>query len=296
MSTDVLGKILALTCALLWSVAVIYFKRASDILQPTALNFIKTVVGAVLLLPVLWLTGQSLFPSGVTANDWLIVSLSGIIGISISDSLFFKCLGLLGAGLTAIVDCLYSPLVMAGSWLFLSNTVSIRQVGGALLVVTAVLVTTLKRDDSSLPTGRVVAGVLFGAGAMLCMAVSIVLMKPILDRAPVLWVTEIRLFAALAGLAVIILASRERRQVIDSLKTGAGLRHALPGSVIGNFLSMTLWILAFKLTDVSSAAILNQMNTIFIVILASLWLKEPFTRRRLIGATLGFLGSLLVML
>jgi drug/metabolite transporter (DMT)-like permease len=53
---------------------------------------------------------------------------------------------------------------------------------------------------------------------------------------------------------------------------------------------------AFKLTDVNSAAILNQTNTIFVVIFASLILKEPFTLRRLMATILAMTGSVMVLL
>ena len=58
---------------------------------------------------------------------------------------------------------------------------------------------------------------------------------------------------------------------------------------------MTIWVAAFKYTSVSSAAILNQTSTIFVVILAAWVLRETFTRRRLIGTVLAFSGALLVL-
>lgn len=296
MSTDLLGKILALSCAVLWSVAVIFFKRAGEVLQPAALNLYKTAIAAVFLLPVTWIMGESLLPAGVTAQDWLKVIASGILGIALSDSLFFKCLNLLGAGLTAIVDCLYSPMIMALSWLILSNRLGIFQVLGALLVVAAVLAATLKVKEAAAPPKNIALGILLGVGAMFLMAVSIILMKPVLQRTSVFWVSEVRLWAAIVILAIFILADRKRRAILASFRDKRNWRHAFPGTILGNVLSMTIWVAAFKLTDVTSAAILNQTNTIFIVILASLWLKEPFTFRRLVGTVLAFVGSALVLI
>ena len=47
----------------------------------------------------------------------------------------------------------------------------------------------------------------------------------------------------------------------------------MPASVIGNYLSMFLWILGFKYALASRAAILNQTHTIFLLILATLLLS-----------------------
>ena len=72
--------------------------------------------------------------------------------------------------------------------------------------------------------------------------------------------------------------------------------YAFLGSILGNLISMTLWIAAFKFTSVNSAAVLNQTSTVFVVILAAVFLKEIFTRRRLLAAILAVAGSLLILL
>lgn len=295
MSVDLIGKFLALSSAMLWAIAVIFFKRAGETIRPAALNFYKTAIVAVLLVPVMWLTGDSLIPSYVTGKDWLMVIASGILGIAMADTLLFKCLNLLGAGLTAIVECMYSPMVMALSWLVLFIHLNIRQVAGALLVIAAVLAATLKTNETKVPVKNILLGILLGVGAMFFMATGIILMKPVLQEASVLWVCEIRLLAAMVVLVIFLLVDRERRLIFDSLWQRRNWRHAFPGTILGNLISMTTWVAAFKLTDVNSAAILNQTNTIFIVILASLWLKEPFTFRRVVATLLAFAGSVLVL-
>ena len=290
------GKSLALTSAFIWAFAVILFKRAGDAMRPVPLTLYKTVIAFVLLLPVMWFAGAPLIPAEVNANDWLMVSLSGIIGISIADCLFFICLNLLGAGLTAIVDCLYSPMVIGLSWLLLAEPLEMEQMGGAALVIIAVLAATFERPEKKLETKQVVLGVLSGAGAMFFMAWGIVQMKPALTKTSVFWVTELRLLAAMIVLAVMILVHKKRKEWFGSLVNVKNWRHALPATILGNVLAMTLWVAAFKFTDVSSAAILNQTNTIFIVILATLILKEPFTPRRIIASLLAVGGSILVLI
>lgn len=295
VTVDLVGKILALSCALLWAVAVIFFKRAGETIRPAALNLYKTAVAAVLLLPVFWITGESLIPPHLTGMDWLMLAASGVLGIALSDTLLFKCLNMLGAGLTAIVECMYSPMVMALSWLVLFNHLSFLQVAGAFLVVIAVLVATLKVKTIKIPVKNIFLGLLVGLEAMFFMALGIILMKPVLQTASVFWVAEVRLLTAMVPLLILIMCDKERGRMFASLWERRNWRHAFPGTILGNFLSMTIWVTAFKLTDVTSAAILNQTNTIFVVILASLWLKEPFTLRRAAATLLAFAGSVLVL-
>jgi len=296
MPLDLLGKIMALMCAVVWAGAVILFKLAGDNIRPLALNLYKTALTVTLLFPLLLLLEIPLIPAGMPGKHWLAVMASGILGIAISDTLFFACLNRLGAGMTAIVDALYAPFVMTATWLFLLQRPRLEQIGGALLVIAAVLVVAYRKSGTPLPTRRVMSGILFGVAAMAIMAVSIVLMQPVLSGASVFWVTELRMLAALAVLLVMFAGQKGRRQMLAPLWQKGSRHYAFWGALLGNLLSMTLWVGAFKFTSVNSAAVLNQTNTVFVVVLASVFLKETFTRRRLLATVLAVAGSLLVLL
>jgi drug/metabolite transporter (DMT)-like permease len=290
---DFVGKVLALACAVLWAVAVILFKKAGDTIRPLALNWYKTALTAVLLLPFLLAEGLG----GITGLSLLKVLLSGILGIAVSDTLFFIALDRLGASLTAIVDCFYAPSAMLAAWAMLGELPRMVQVAGACCVISAVLVVSLERDHvrAKLDRRRLATGFLAGAAAMGVMGISITLMKPILEQRSLWLVTELRALAALAVLSVMMLLRRDRRALFASLGGHGAWRHALPGSFLGNVLAMTLWVAAFKYTSVNSAAILNQTNIVFVVIMATWLLKEPFSRHRLLGTALAFTGAVMIL-
>ena len=59
---------------------------------------------------------------------------------------------------------------------------------------------------------------------------------------------------------------------------------------VGQFLAMVLWLAGYKYTQASVAAILNETASVFILILAAFWLKEPLTRRAVVGVGLTLSG------
>jgi drug/metabolite transporter (DMT)-like permease len=290
---DFVGKVLALGSAVFWAVAVILFKKAGASIRPLALNWYKTALTVLLLLPCLFLEGLD----GITGSRLLLVFLSGVLGIAVSDTLFFVALDRLGASRTAIVDCFYTPSAMLAAWVMLGEWPRAVQVAGGLCVVTAVLVVSLERGQPhvKLDRSRVVTGFLAGAAAMMVMGVSITIMKPVLERHSLWVVTELRSVAALAALTAMMVLRQDRRELFASLTGHGAWRHALPGSFLGNVLAMTLWVGAFKYTSVSSAAILNQTNMVFVVVMATWILKEPFSRHRLLGTAMAFTGAVMVM-
>lgn len=295
MSAEIIGKTLALSCAFLWAIAVILYKRSGETIPPTPLNLYKTLVSTGLFLPVMIFFPIAADQSMLTTEHAWILFISGTLGVAVADSLFFKSLNFLGAGLSAIVDCLYSPMVILISFMMLTTPLTAHHLVGGGMVVAAVLVATLRVEPGGHQPGRLVAGFLLGAAAMVAMAFSIVLMKPVLDEVSVILVTGLRLIAATAVLMIYVGLRGKARVYWAWVVDRRMWKHAFPAAVIGNFLAMTLWIAGFKFTDVSSAAILNQTSTIFIVIFASLMLKEPFTLRRFLATLLAFGGSVLVI-
>ena len=82
MPLDLLGKIMALLCAVVWAGAVILFKLAGDRIRPLALNLYKTALTVTILLPLLLLREIPLIPAGCPGRHWLAIMASGILGIA----------------------------------------------------------------------------------------------------------------------------------------------------------------------------------------------------------------------
>ncbi|NIM97636.1 MAG: EamA family transporter [candidate division Zixibacteria bacterium] len=288
-----LGEILALSCAILWATAVILFRKSGETVAPSGLNLFKNTLALALFVLTSLVLRASLFPQA-SAGDYFLVLASGIIGLSISDTLFFRSLNLLGAELSAIVDCLYSPFIIGLSVLLISESMSALQVLGVFLIVSAVLAVSGIGDRKHISRHDLTLGILLGVLAMATMAVGIVMIKPLLNRSPLLWVVEVRLFAGCVGLSVYLLFHPRRGQIVGSLMSVRNWQYMLPGSFLGAYLSMIVWMGGMKYTQASIASALNQTSNVFVFILAALLLKEPVNLIRVIAIILAFSGAFIV--
>jgi drug/metabolite transporter (DMT)-like permease len=68
----------------------------------------------------------------------------------------------------------------------------------------------------------------------------------------------------------------------------------IPMAIFGAFMATLFWVGGFKYLPAGRAAIFNQLSTVFIIVLAYIFLKEKFTMRKAIGTVLALLGSVLV--
>jgi len=292
------GEFSAAFCALLWAFAVILFRRSGESVPPVALNVFKTFLALALFLLTLPIVGVPLFGPQTTPDDWTLLLVSGVLGIAVADTLFFASLNRLGAGRSAIVDCTYSPLVVLCSFVYLSEPLGPGLLVGMGLMAAAILVGAWQ-PGAPVPAGArrdLHLGVGLGVLAMLSMAVGVVIAKPVIDRVDPWWATTVRLIGGAAVLAAQGLLPRHRRAVLAVLRPGPVWRVAVPGAVLGNYIALLFWILGFKYTQTTIASVLNQLSTIFVLVLATLFLKEPLTPRKATAVGMGMAAGLVVSL
>jgi drug/metabolite transporter (DMT)-like permease len=282
-----LGELFALLSALAWAIGVVLYRRLGAYLPPLQLNFIKNALVLLLLCAALPLVHGFGLPD-ISAGEVAIAVVSGLIGLALADTLYLKALNQLGAGRMGIIGNLYSPFVIALSFVFLGERLGPLQVLGFVLVSSGVLLVSGKREHEASP-GAVLRGVLFGVLAILLMAVAIVMVKRVLEAQPLLWVSLIRMLGALVGIVLVVAARGELRK-LDPRQMRVSWPLLLSAAFIGQFLSTIFWLGGYKYTDASIAAILNESSSVFIVLLAWLVLGEPMDRRRVAGIALAAAG------
>ncbi len=288
------GEIFALASAVTWALAVILFKKSGETVHPIALNILKNLLAAALIFPTMWIVGETFFRD-VPHRDYLIVFVSGALGIGIADTLFFMSLNRLGAGLSAIVSCLYSPLIIILSIIWLDESLKFLQIIGVIMIISAVLTAVSRKGAGSISRKNLVSGIILGITAVASTAIGIVMVKPLLDGSPLLWVTELRLIAGILILIPIILLHPRRREITTSAYQAKGWKYTLSGAFVGTYLALILWLAGMKYAPVSIASALNQTGNIFIFTFAALILKERVNLRKTIAIIAGVVGAIIVV-
>jgi len=290
-----LGEIMAMINAITWAFVVILFKLSGAKVSPTSLNLFKISIGWVVMMFTLLVMGLPIFPK-LDFNIYLVMAISGILGIGISDTLFFKSLNLLGASRAAIVECLYSPFIILFSYLFLGEYLTWVDAIGASLVISSLLLISGEKRTDPLPKKNLINGVIAGALSMCIMAFGIVLIKPMLTDLSVVWVSMIRMLFGVSALALFSLVQKDRKKTWDIFRPQPIWKVAFPACFLGSYVTMLLWIGSFKFTSANVAGILTQLSSVFTVIFAYLFLKEPLTKKKVLSLVLALFGSFLVII
>jgi drug/metabolite transporter (DMT)-like permease len=287
-----LGEVLSVGAAVFWAIAVILFRVAGEKVHPLGVNLFKNALALALLVPSILLSGQR-FGADLSAAQTAWLFLSGVIGIAVADTLFLDALNRLGAELMAIVDCSYSPFVIVLSTVFIGERMTGLQTLGVGLILGAVLMITIRPSAARLPRRALLAGVGIGIVAIFLQAAGIVMFKPLIDRTTILWMALVRMAGGAAGTAVAVVFHRQRGRILRSLRSASNLPVLVPAALFGSYISNVIWLGGMKYVQASIASALNQLNTVFVFILAAVFLKERVTPIKAAAVAVAFAGALL---
>ncbi len=301
MTEDQIGQICALGAAITWAGGLVLFKRCTEHISPMALNLFKNSFALLLFIPTilvlpLWTeyatTGAL---RALTRYDLAILAISGVIGIGLADTLFFYGLRIIGVGLTTIVDCTYTPFVLLFSWLLISERLETVHFVGASLIIVGLLVSSRVHPPAGRTRRELIIGMSATVGSIGMMAYGIVLARPVLQGADLVWATAIRLLAGTLFLMFLTLFMPREWGAWRGFTRRDIWAFSIPGSLLGAYVCLLFWVAGFKYGDNSGiVAVLNQTSAFFAIILAAIFLKETMTRRKLMAIGLALTGVLTI--
>jgi drug/metabolite transporter (DMT)-like permease len=280
-----LGEALSLGCALTWAVGVIIYKRLGEQLPPLKLCLLKNLIVlalvvatvAVLASPLAPVLGLQRLPMPALDGASILLALaSGVIGIAVADTLYLRALNVLGAGRMGVVGNLFSPFVILLSVMFLGEQLGPVQWLGFALVMAGVVLVNAPDRLAQVDPAALRRGLATGALAVALMAVAIVMVKQVLEDEPFWWIVLLRIAGAMAGLRGSGQPTRWGVLVVAAL--------------VGQYLSMAMWLGGYKYTDASVASVLNETASVFIVLFAAIFLGEALSRRRVLGVLVTLAG------
>ena len=286
-----LGEIYAILTALCWSSGVIFFQVSGRVLSSLQINLLKNTLGVIGFIGFLIIQGHD-FPA-FNHHEYLILIISGILGVAVGDLFFLASLRRLGAGLIAIVSTTYSPSIFLLAFLMFGEVISLQAYFGGALVITGIIIGFLEKPKNK-RREDIAWGVLYGFAAQALTAFSVLLLKPIMEIHPVVPIALVR-FSTGAVLSIgFLVFAKGLSALFETFKQGLKHPPLIMGSFLGTFLSVIFWLAGYKYTLAGRAAIYNQLSTIFIIIMAAIFLKESMTRKKWLAVCCALCGALLV--
>ncbi len=287
MALELIGILAALGSAATWAVGALLMKPFAERLPAMGLAFAKGVFGLVILgLAMLALGHQSL-----TWQTFWVLFLSGVLGIGVADTLFFKALRELSSHSVVQLMLLGQVATIGMAVGFLGEDLAGLEWAGVSMVVLGVAVVLTGPGDTN-GQGASVRGVLYGVVSVLAMAVSATMAKGVLDEVDAVTATFIRIAGGVVSLFLLApVFYLGRGNWLSPLLSD--WRLAMRFCVIATFVTFGgffLSLLAMKLTPLAIANTLLSTEPLFVLLIMGLFYREAPDARRLLGSLIGVVG------
>jgi len=201
-----IGIFSAFGATLSWTYACSIWRTQTNIYKPIEINFLKNVTAFLIFSPVILFFNYS-----TDYKYFVILLLSGVIGIGLGDTFYLKSLNLIGTRKTLSIEAL-SPLIAAiTGTLFIDDQLNIKAWMG-ILIVTGSLVKIiskknylLDKDSKLVINNNSIVKYAYALLSVLCAVIAALLSRYVLlksDLTPI-FTTEIRLLGSIIFLCLI---------------------------------------------------------------------------------------------
>ena len=286
-----LGDIYAILTAICWSCGVICFDIAGRVLNSLQISLLKNIVGVLGFIGFLLLQGDP-FPL-FAQHDYFVLVVSGLIGVALGDLLFLASLRRIGSSLSAIISTSYSVSIFILAYIMYQEVISVFAYFGGVMVISGVIVGTRESPENRTPRD-IYIGAFYGFLAHFFTAYSVLLLRPVMESHPVVPIALVRFSTGIIFSVAAIVYLNGYSELRETMAKGFGHVYLLAGSFLGTFLSVIFWLSGYKYTLAGRAAIYNQLSTIFIIILAAIFLKEVMTKKKWAAVSLALGGAFIV--
>jgi drug/metabolite transporter (DMT)-like permease len=287
MNNALLGGISALFSSASWAFGSVLWRKIGTKLTPEGMNLFKGIIGCCYLaLPAL--AGERI---PLDVNSVLLLSLSGLIGISFGDTFFFKALINLGPRQTSLIGTLTPGFTaIAATFVFQEKLPFLIWAGVALTLFGVFWVLSERIPGNGNYAIDKKTGIKYCLLSILCNVISILLAKAGLTKLPAMQAAFIRLLWGTAGLAVWGFCFKNLKEWISPASDKIVFSKMLGIVAVVVFGGFWLSLYALKHVDTAIASTLGSTSPLFVLPLSAVLLKEKITWRSCCGAAIAVVG------
>jgi uncharacterized membrane protein len=230
---------------------------------------------------------------------FIILALSGVIGIAVGDSAYFSALRRIGANKTLLLESLAPPLSGVLALIFLGTVIGIQSWLG--IIVTTLAVTFVMFQPNSDQTKTSLSGIFYGLLASVCQATGVVISHFALVAGDIdpLMGAFIRLAIGVASVMIFMALIQRHKltSIIGLLKSMASKEKTwLLGAIfIGTFLALWLQQVSLKHANPAVAQTLIATSPLFMLVIYTVK-GQKLSAKSIIGTVVAIMGVSLFFL
>jgi drug/metabolite transporter (DMT)-like permease len=287
-----LGELAALGTAFFWTVTALSFESASRKVGSLAVNIIRLVIGLAFLSIYNLVSRGLVFPFDASANNWIWLSISGLVGFTFGDLFLFKSYTIIGSRFSMLIMTLVPPITTFFSWIILGEKLRMVHFFGMTLTFSGIAMAIFSRNGKGEKISLKLAplGILYAFGGAIGQALGLVLSKFGLRDYDPFAATQIRVIAGIAGFTILVTSMSRWGSISRALKNSSAIKATSLGAFFGPFLGVSFSLIAVMHTEAGIAATIMALVPVLIIAPAVILYKQKVTVPEIIGAFISVCG------
>jgi drug/metabolite transporter (DMT)-like permease len=292
------GEAAALITSFCWTITALSFEAATKKVGSLAVNLIRLVLALLFLSIFCYFRRGIVFPVDANFQNWIWLSLSGIVGLTLGDFFLFKAYAMITSRKSQLVMTMVPIITIILGWTLMNEKLSLMNFIGISVTMCGILVTLVKRNINELDHERKhrIKGIFYAFLGAVGQALGLILSKRGMGNYDAFASTEIRLILGLIGYIVLITSLNKWSNITNALKIKSALTSITIGSIFGPFLGISFSLIAIQNTSTGIASTIMAIVPILIIIPSVFIYKQKITLREIIGAFISVGGVALLFL
>ena len=290
------GELISFLVACCWTISAVSFERAGKMMGSLPMNLIRLLIAMLLLGIYTRVLYGRFLPVHMPAEQWIWLSLSGVVGLFLGDMCLFKSYTLIGSRFSQLIMTL-APLV-AGfmGWVFLDEKLSVIHMLAIMVTLSGIALAILGKENGSLKLKFPWRGFLYAIGGAVGQSCGLVLSKVGVGSLDPFEATQVRMIAATVCFFALFSVTGRWNSVFSGLKSKTAMLYTTTGSFFGAFLGISFSLLALQYTSVGVAATLMALTPVLIIAPSVWFYHQKVSRSEIWGAILSVAGVSLFFL
>lgn len=287
-----LGEAAALVTTLCWAVTAVSFETAGKKVGSLSVNYIRLVIGFILISIFTFFTRGSLLPLDATTNSWIWLSISGFIGFFIGDLFLFQSYLEIGSRISMLVMATSPPITALLGYIFMRERLSYIDFIGMTITVLGIAIVVLSKnpDDKKFKLSHSLKGLTFAFLGALGQGLGLIFSKMGMGDYNPFAATQIRIISGFIGFTILFIVLNKWDNLRSALKNSKAMFGITIGSIFGPFLGVSFSLISLKYTSAGISSTITSIVPVVIIPFSIIFLKEKIRLKELIGAVITVIG------
>ena len=233
-----------------------------------------------------------LLPLDATANAWIWLSASGLVGFVIGDLFLFQAYLEIGARISMLIMSLVPPITALLGFITMGEVISFTNLIGMAITILGICFVVLVKnpEGKAFKFSHSIKGIVYAFVGALGQSLGTILSKIGMGNYNPFAATQIRIISGIIGFTIVFLFLKRWDKLKEAIKDKEAMKYITVGSLFGPFLGVSFSLLAIQYTTTGVASTITSIVPVLIIPLSIFILKEKISPKEIIGAIISVIG------